>query len=551
MLRRDFVHFFLIPPIIGLIGGISAVAFRFLIFESESLFKSLSFNNEKLAYIFAIPIIFLISHLLSKVLFIDASNVTIDSVARRILIEKGGFNPKKGLFVLLLTSFNIGFGVPVGREGPIAKLGGVLSGLFCKLLKFERINLPIYLTCGVSSALSATFNAPIASIIFGLEIILGKVNTYVLIPLIVSCGTASFFARHFLGDFTAFDVPELACSDEAMLLLPVAGIFFSIFPFVFTLLLDYFEIVHFKLRRHWGFFVLIFGAVVGVTVSAFPEIAGVGYESVEKLFFGEITHNTLLIAIAKLFCLILSFGSGVFGGVLAPSIFIGAFSGYWLGEMFNHFIRIDPRVIALVGTAAILSGTSRAPFRSSIIIMELTHSYQLILPILLTSTVTAFTISTIKEHAYFSRSLLHKGIDISDKRFLKAIENVRVDSLTDYIKPIGENMTISLAIKKLLSSPTRYLPVVKGEKLVGIFSLRDLRFAALRGHVKVKDVMTENPFAVPSDATGKDIIRAISLLDVNFIPVVGRDGKYLGMLNVDKFMKVVSTEYSAILKASS
>ncbi len=543
MFRKDFFHFFLIPPIIGLIGGISAIGFRFLISVSGSFFETVSFHHESLAYLVTIPAVFIISHYISRKLLVDASNVTIDSVARRILIEKGGFDPKKGLLVLFLTSVNIGFGVPVGREGPIAKLGGVLSGILCKVFKFERINVPIYLTCGVSSALSATFNAPIASVLFGIEIILGKVNTYVLIPLIVSCGTASLFATCFLGDFTAFNVPHLTYPGKLMFLLPIAGIFFSLFPLVFSLLMDYLEILRFRLRKHWEAVVLFLGVVVGVMVSNFPDIAGVGYKSVERLF-SKGAENPLVLSFAKLFSLILTFGSGVFGGILAPSIFIGAFSGYWLGKLFSNLISVDPRVVALVGTAAVVSGVSRAPFRSSIIIMELTHSYQLILPILLTSTVSTYVISKVKEHAFFTRSLLHKGIDLSDKRLVEALKSIDLGKLTEYVKPIGENMSIQLAFERLLSSKTRYLPVVKDDKLVGVFSLRDLRFAALKGHVKVKDVMTESPFSISIDSGGAEVVRAISLLDVNFIPVVDESGKYIGMLNVDKFMKEVSKLYA-------
>jgi len=182
---KQVVHLFVIPSIIGLLGGFSAILFRKLIKLSSTMLDIISGNNN-MYYIALMPFVFLLTYTISRKLLVSPENVTIDEIAKKISVEKGGFNIRKGLLILTLTSFNIGFGVPVGREGPIAKLGGVLSELLSKVFKIDRLHLPIYLTCGVSSALSATFNAPIAAVLFGIEIVLGKINSYIVIPIVIS-----------------------------------------------------------------------------------------------------------------------------------------------------------------------------------------------------------------------------------------------------------------------------------------------------------------------------------------------------------------------------
>jgi len=539
-LLRYLSHFFFIPSVIGVIGGFSAILFRKFIALSHSVFSLVSGGNS-LLFPVIFPLLFLITYQISRFFLVSPEDATIDEIAKRISLERGGFNLKKGLLVLSLTSFNIGFGAPVGREGPIAKLGGVLSELFCKLFRIDRIHLPIYLTCGVASAISATFNAPLAAVLFGTEIVLGKINSYVLIPLVVSASVGALVAQEFLGDFTAFYVPSLRFQDAEIPLFILVALLSATFSLFFFVSLNFFTRLRAAYRHYWGKVAFSFGLVVGLLLLFHPEAAGVGYGAVGELFKNHFSPASALeIALTKLIAVVLSFGSGVFGGVMAPSIFTGAFLGYFVGD-YSHF---DPRVFALVGSAAMLSGISRAPFRSSLVIVELTHSYQLIIPILLTSVTTNFLVGLSNEIDFFKRALFHKGINPEE------LLSVRLKEfrLSDYLKPVPpvyENAHVKYLIERFLKGRERYIPVVespKDRRLVGIVSLRDLRLAAISdlSNLRVKDLMTEEPFVLTVGAPVEEILKVVAIFEANLIPVVDRRGIYQGMFDVDSFLRKIS-----------
>jgi len=538
---NQLVYLFAIPILIGTIGGFSAIAFRKLINLSEVFFQLISKGNQDYRIVF-LPFIFLLTYALSKRLLVSPENVTIDEIAGKISAEKGGFNLKKSFLILLLTSFNIGFGVPVGREGPIAKLGGVLSEIYLKLTKTNKLYFPIYLTCGVSSAISATFNAPVAAVLFGIEVVLGRINSYIVIPLVVSSSVSTIISREFLGNFPAFYVPELHYRDSEIPAFLVIAIASALTSTLFLLLLRVFSNFRIIYRHAWEKISFICGFLVGLLILIYPEIAGVGYDSVTKLFQGEFSPDRALeIFIAKFFAVVLSFGSGIFGGMLAPSIFMGAFMGYSLGKLFT----IDPRVFALVGSASLLSGISRAPFRSSLIVIELTHNYQLVVPVLMASIVTSYLAGFPNEINFIKRALLHKGINVEEV-FKKNLSDLRVENFVKFVRPVYETSHVNLILDRFLNENVRYIPVVKSSKnqtLVGIVSIRDLKLTAVESSKRLhaKDVMTPEPFTVTLEAPLEEILKVIALFEVNLVPVVDESGKYVGMFDVENFLRKLLT----------
>ena len=486
------------------------------------------------------PLLFLFSYYIIKNFPINPNNVSIDEIAKKISIAMGHFSPLKGLVVLFLTSLSLGFGVPVGREGPIAKLGGVGSEIFLNFIKIERINLPIYLSAGVSSAIAATFNAPLAGIIFGIEIIIGRINSYILIPLIVSTFTATLISREFIGNFAAFYVPTLSYNHYYLFFSPFEAIFFGILAIGFLHSINYFKILK-QNSKKWDKSILILGFIVGILILIRPEIKGVGYNFVEKIFQNKVTlWGAFFTMIFKYIGTILSIGSGLFGGILSPSIFIGAFGGYFFGSFF-HFLGLDPRVFALIGTAAMLSGVTKSPLRSSVIIIELTHSYQFILPILLTSAITNYIISLMEPGAYFKRALLQRGIDIDDENI---INYFTVENLKKYIikiSPLHPNDDIKKIQEKFKTESIPYIPVVENNKLTGIISLRDLRKKRfLKRKITAKNIMGKHPFAITPKSSQKDIFKAFGVLNSNYIPYTDEEKNYIGMIDLNKFLRDIS-----------
>lgn len=551
MIVEELLHFFVIPFLLGIIGGAAAYGFRWLIKAFETLYIHLDFIHRDTFYLITMPLLFWVSHILISKYLRDHTNVTIDEIAKKISMMSGKFSFLKGLLVLFLTSLSIGFGVPIGREGPIAKLGGLLSEIFLLGVKVQRINLPIYLSAGVSASIAATFNAPIAGIIFGIEIIIGRINTYIVIPLIVAIATATLFAREFIGDYTAFYVPHLSYDQTYYPYFPVAGIFFALLTFLLIRSFKLFQRLRHRHWKRWPYFVVVLGFFVGWLIVLVPEIQGVGYDYVSELY-GDIFResNAFAIMFAKLLGVILSIGSGIFGGLMSPSIFIGSFGGYWLGDVFSQLGGyFDPRVYALVGSAAMLAGVTRAPLRSTIIIAELTHSYQLLLPILITAAVTAYLISKTESGSYFKRSLLQKGIDIENRNVEAFLDNCTLRGMVEKAPPLHPNTSLKRIGKIFRRSRTNYLAVVDdSQKLIGIISLRDVRKSSLlkKKKLTVSDLMSTHPFAIHEGRKKEDLYKALSMLNAGHIPYVAEDKTYIGMINMGKFLKELTLHQHSV-----
>ena len=542
--KEDLLHFFAIPVLIGIIGGFSAILFRKAIGFFAHIFAAFDFLHTPYFYLLTMPALFYVSNLLISKFLIDQSNVTIDNVAKRIALLSGRFSHTRGAVVLLLSSFSIGFGAPVGREGPIAKLGGLGTELFLKAIRAQHVNVPIYLSAGVSAAIAATFNAPIAGIVFGLEIIIGKINSYIVIPLIVACSTATVFSDHFIGDFTAFYVPHLPYSDRYFWFVPIAAIFFAALSLTLLKLLRYFNKLRLRYAEMWKYRAAAVGLLVGLVIVAVPEAKGVGYDAVEKIFTqGYAAHVALEVTLAKLVIVALSIGSGIFGGLMSPSIVIGAFGGYWLGNLGLHW-GLEPQVFALVGSAAMLAGVSKAPLRATIIITELTHSYQLMLPMLTAAAITGYMISKFETGGYFRRCLIQKGIDPDNSSVQEFFRTLDIRKYVAEIPPIRPETGLRKLRRLFRRYHTRYFAVVDEEqKLMGVVSLRDVRksyLTHLQRNQKCREIMTPRPFVISEEYRQEDIVKAFSTLDANFVPFVDKEGRYLGMIDMDRLLKALS-----------
>ncbi len=548
---KEINKLFTFPALIGIIGGFSAILVRVVIHYSSLTAKSINyFPSERYFYLIAIPVIFLISSILINKFLYDTSNPTIDSVVRSISLKKGRLDYKKGLASVILTAANIGFGTPVGREGPIAKFGGSFTALFLKLFKIEGAIIPLFVTCGVSSALAATFNAPIAAVVFGLEIILGRLNFSVIIPLSVSSAVATIISRYFLGNYPTFYVHKLSYGYLFLIALPLFSLSFSFIVVFFTTIQKIATKLYEALSCNFYTKAIVGGIIVGLLVFFFPDTASLGYKQVSSLFAHHYSfEDSFILSVIKTIALAIVFASGMFGGIFAPSIFIGAFLGFSVGGIAGHFMNIDPLSVALIGTASVTAGISSAPFRSSLIVIELTQNYQMAIPILLSSVITLYFAHAFEERLHFSRTILQKGFDITDISYRKKLENLNITNFIDANIPVlKQNMKIKDIIFELMNSTSSYFPVVEKDKIVGVLSFRDVRLMYSRKNrleTTVDELMTHNPNVLSLDSNGMDVFEFISHIDTTHIPVVHnkQDNIYEGMLNVNSFNKFVSFLY--------
>ncbi len=547
---KEIRRLFILPMLIGILGGFSALGVREIIHYTSIVDSADILENDNYLFLFFIPIVFLISSYIINNFLKDTTNPTIDSVAKSIILKKGNLDYKKGIASVLLTSANIGFGIPVGREGPIAKFGGSATAFFLKYFNIKGINKPLFVTCGVISALAATFNAPIAAIVFGFEIVLGRLNFNIFIPLSISSITATIISRYFLGNYPTFYVHKLSYENLFLIVIPIVAILFALAIIFFETLFK--NINSFYLKKGFKYYhkALIGGSIVAVLLFFFPDAASLGYAEVNRMF--EVTYsysNTFWLSIVKIIVIAFTFASGMFGGIFAPSIFIGGFLGYSIGGLLSYFMNIDPLVVALIGTASVTAGMSNAPFRASLIIIELTQNYQMAVPIILSSVLTSYFVQLAEDKIYYLRAIMQKGFDLSNLEYRAKLKQLEFTHLIDdSVKILEPNEYIKDIIYDLMDGNSSYFPVLENKKLIGILSFRDIRSikdSKDYNSIQVKDIMTKNPHFLTKESNGLDVFEMISSADLSYIPIVENENSkiYIGMLNILAFKKFVSVLY--------
>lgn len=264
-----------------------------------------------------LPLFLVLSRIVSKNFLKDTSNTTINSVARNIAVKKGNLDYKKGIIAVILTSVHIGAGASVGRESPIAKLDGAASSLFARIIPLSSNNVLLYATCGVSSVIAATFNAPVAGIIFGIEIILGKISIDILTPVTISVIIGTLISRFYLGNYPTIVVPHLAFSFHLLYLSLFASIIFALYVLLFKKIASSVGKLEKRFNINSYLLVAIIGLVVGTLIAFVPQIKGVGYSEIETIFTHSQTASfAFILSVTKLIATALILGSNIFGGCL-------------------------------------------------------------------------------------------------------------------------------------------------------------------------------------------------------------------------------------------
>lgn len=561
--------FILIAALIGILSGLCNIVFVWTTEASHTFFFDFIGNN-----IFHIEKGGLHSLLIPLILILGAIILIPLSLTFKGLVNGYGF-PKfleeihlkmsnissKRLFAnTLAAAITIGSGGSAGREGPIAQIGGTIGSLISRLFKFSVKRTKVLIGCGVAGAIAATFNAPIAGVLFAEEIVfLGelKLNTFSLFVISSVAGTA--VSRIFNGSESIFHAPhyQIKSMHELLLyfLMAIAiGIVSSLY------IKSYYSIrkVFKKLSVHKQAKPIVGALAVGIIGIMIPQILGDGYHIIQQMIGSKtITYSIILlivISLVKIFATSLTLGSGGAGGMFAPSLFIGAVLGRAFGEIFAILIpsmNISPEAYAVVGMGALLAATTHAPMTAIFLLIEITSSYDVILPILLTSIIGTIISQKLSNESidtkYFSENKImlegakeaallkfHKAEEIMSKKCFTAKENITLQAFIDLV----EN-----------DSPTNYPIVNNEEKIVGILNLNSLKSFIFREElwqlVLVTDMMVEDfPFA-KFDEDLYSCMEKFDKFEVDDFPVLNNENKVVGILSRSTLMSFLRKQLIA------
>ena len=538
--------------IVGVLGGYGAIVFRLFVRFSQSIFfgpGGTSFLDHVMAlpwYAKLIPpatgglLVGVIIYFFAREARGPGVSETIEAVAL-----KGGLIRKRVFFVKILTSaISIGSGGSAGREGPIVQIGSAIGSLFGQITRVSADRMRTLVGCGAAAGVAATFNAPIAGVMFAMEIIIGNYGIATFSPIIISSVTATVISRIHLGDYPAFLVPHYSLVSPLelpfyVLLGIVAGVTGALFITLLYKTEDLFGMM--KIPEYTK--AAVGGLMVGTIGIFLPYIYGVGYDAISLALWENLAWYMLIILVfVKIIATSLTIGSGGSGGIFAPSLFIGAMAG----GAFGHFIhQMFPAITAsagaysLVGMGAVLAATTHGPIHAILIIFEMTGNYKVIVPLML-ACITGYVIaSNINRESIFTLKLARRGVDLKAGREVNIMKSLLVkNAMTTEVSTVSENMHLNKLLKHTFSSKHSSFPVVDNNGLLnGIVSFQDFKEVVfeegLGDLVVVKDIAIPDVITLTRDESLDEALKKIGLKNIEQLPVVDENNprKIVGILS--------------------
>jgi len=549
--------------IIGISGGLFSVLFRLMIGWSsvgyngigESIFGFLPNNWWKifvpaLAGLVVGPLIYFWAR--------EAKGHGVPEVMEAAAL-KGGRMRMRVIFVKAIASASsIGAGASVGREGPIIQMGSGIGSVAAQWLKLKEDKIKTCVGCGAAAGIAATFNAPLAGVIFAQEVILNKFTSTTFIPIVVSSVTASVIARIFVGDIPAFIVKSYPLNHPLELILyTLLGVLAALISVIFVKMLykseDIWDGMHFL--PEWSR-PIFGGIIIGLIGLKFPQVLGVGYETIEATFNGELLMVTLFsLVFMKIIATSITLGSGHSGGVFAPSLFMGSTLGGAFGifmkQLFPNIVG-HPTSYAIAGMGAVVAGATQAPITAVLIIFEMTRDYKIMLPLMIAVVFSTLIYSYLNKGSIYTLKLLRRGIDLEAGRDINIMKQIKVkDVMSSPVEFVKETDKIGNVIKIMHNSKHNGFPVlnVKNE-LVGIVTLQDIRVVPVEGimELPVPKLMSKKLIYTFSEKTLDDVFKILNDNDIGHLPVVSTENtKHLiGIITRSDLVKAYDKELISI-----
>lgn len=419
----------------------------------------------------------------------------IPEAIESILMSGSRVHPRLALLKPISAAISIGSGGPFGAEGPIIMTGGAFGSLFAQFFHLTSAERKTLLVAGAAAGMSATFAAPLSAILLAVELLLFEWKPRSAIPVALASATAGAARRYILGLGPLFPVPAhpVFIGPEGLLGCVLVGIAAGALSALLTIGVYAAEDIFQKLPIHWMWWPAIGGLFVGIGGLIFPQALGVGYDTIALLLRGNVAFTFILgVLLVKSLIWMISLGSGTSGGVLAPLLMMGAALGGVAGMFLPHF---GQGFWPLVSMGAILGGTMRSPFTGIVFAIELTHDFNMLLPLLVACFLAhAFTVLTLKR-SILTEKISRRGYHLTREYATDPLEIIFVREVMQPATEQGPNQIAESAVVAYADEPLRAvvyrmaetgltrLPVVNAndrQRVMGAVSLEDLLRARSR-----------------------------------------------------------------------
>ena len=541
----------ILAALLGFLAGFASTFFRWMIEFFESIFSVKGFSLAGIppqTYPFLLPLMPMLGGLFIGLICKYFPNAVkengVHKVMHAVALNDGKVRKRTIASCAVTSSITIGSGGSAGREGPTVQIGAAVGSTIGQLLHLSTERMRVLVGCGAAAGIAASFNAPLAGVLFALEIILGDFAIHTFSPIIIASVIGTVTGRALEGNEVTFNVPvhELVHPTEIIFYLALGmlcGIVARLFTFMYFYIQQVFEE---KLKTADIYKPAIGGLIVGMISIFMPQILGNGYDVMEQALTGQMFWGlAFLLVFMKIICTSITLGSGGMGGVFAPSLFIGAMVGTAFGSSV-HFIfptlSASAETYSVVGMGAVAGAVMQAPLTNILMLFELTNDYTLILPIMATCIAASYTYQRFTKHSIYMQNLLNKGINIRHGREASIMNSIKVqDVMSTDITTIAQEMPFRKILETISYSKNFYFPVLdnKGD-MTGILSFSDIReviFEEQLGDLLVAgELANTKVYSLTPQQNLNEAMEIFSQLDVDQLPVVRSEDKLkvIGML---------------------
>ena len=548
--------------VIGLLASVAGFFLHSIVHEIQILLTS---GFEKSTYnllflLFPIVGIYLTS-LFIKYVVRDNISHGITRVLYAISTKQSKLKGHNCWSSVVASGITIGFGGSVGAEAPIVLTGSAIGSNLGQIFRMDKKTMILLVGCGASAAIAGIFKAPIAGLVFTLEVLMVDLSMASLLPILISCVTATCFSYILMGekslfDFTLTDPWELDRVPACILL----GVFCGFVSLYFMRAMSVCEGFFAQLKQYPYVKLLFGGVILSSLIFLFPSLYGEGYSAVNILLKGRteadwdmVMSNSLfyghsqllvlyigLVTFTKVFATSATNGSGGCGGTFAPSLFIGGFAGFFFARIWNIYelgVYIPEQNFTLMGMAGVMTGVMHAPLTGIFLIAELTGGYQLFIPLMIVCICSLLTISIFESHSIYALRLAREGKLLTHHIDKAALTLMGMQSVVekDY-HPVSPDLPMGKLVSEISRSNNNFLPVVnQAGVLLGIIDITRIRHIIFRSELytrfKVKQLMLQ-PSAVLSDHEPmQEVMKKFDETDAAQLPVVDVNGVLKGYIS--------------------
>jgi CIC family chloride channel protein len=547
---------------VGVASALAGVLMKFLIHQIETLltnhFDQLGFNWLYLVY----PVVGIwLTSLFIRYIVKDDIGHGVTKILYAISRKQSKIKPHNCWTSVVASSITIGFGGSVGGEAPIVLTGSAIGSHLGQLFKIDHRNLMVLVGCGAAGAIAGIFKAPIAGVVFTLEVLMLDLTMHSLLPLLVSCVTATCVTYVFSGTSAMFDFnlnnPFVIDRVPSSILLGICCGFLSLY---FTRAMNWFENVFAKLKTPYRKLALG-GSVVSILIFLFPSLYGEGYSLISILLTGQNASdwgmvmdrsmfsgmdNLLLVYLGlillfKVFATTATNGGGGCGGTFAPSLFLGCIMGFIFARLWNtsnlDLVNVPETNYSLLGMAGVMSGVMHAPLTGMFLIAELTGGYDLFVPLMIVSVSSYLTIIAFEPHSIYSMRLAKKGELLTHNKDAAIMTLMSMDDLIekDFLT-VTPDMNLGELVSTIAKARRNIFPVVDGAgHLKGIIQMDDIRNIIFRqelyGRYSCQQLMVNPPCIINIMESMSAVMRKFDETNAWNLPVESKDGKFLGFIS--------------------